>query len=99
MFAGSVADAGCDPVAMIGGALIRIRAYPQIELIWAGPRELFNIVQADSVGCHIIALTPELLRKMPLLGRDLTEYSLDTVKMLFENARAAGFSLNAPVAI
>jgi transaldolase len=71
-----------------------MRSYPQIELIWASPRELFNIVQADAIGCHIITVTHDLLKKLPLIGRDLNEYSLDTVKMFFEDARAAGFTLN-----
>jgi len=99
IFAGRVADAGCDPLPILCGALTRIRAYPQIELIWASPRELFNIVQADDIGCHIITVTHDLLKKLPLLGRDLTEYSLDTVKMFFEDARAARFTLNTPVAV
>jgi len=99
IFAGRVADAGCDPLPILCGALTRIRAYPQIELIWASPRELFNIVQADSIGCHIITVTHDLLKKLPMLGRDLTEYSLDTVKMFVDDARAAGFTLNTPVAV
>jgi transaldolase len=94
IFAGRVADAGCDPLPILCGALARMRFYPQIELIWASPRELFNIVQADAIGCHIITVTHDLLKKLPLIGRDLNEYSLDTVKMFFEDARAAGFTLN-----
>jgi len=99
IFAGRIADAGCDPLPILKGTLTRIRAYPQIELIWASPRELFNIVQADHIGCHIITVTHDLLKKLPLLGRDLAEYSLDTVKMFVEDARAAGFTLNTPVAV
>ena len=100
IFAGRVADAGCDPLPILCGALSRLRAYPQIELIWASPRELFNIIQADNIGCHIITVTHDLLRKLPLLGKDLHQYSLDTVKMFVEDARAAGFSLEtaSPVA-
>jgi transaldolase len=99
IFAGRIADAGCDPLPILCGALARIRAYPQIELIWASPRELFNIVQANTIGCHIITVTHDLLKKIPLLGRDLSEYSLDTVKMFFNDARAANFTLgtSAPV--
>jgi transaldolase len=74
-----------------------MRTYAQMELIWASPRELFNIVQADAIGCHIITVTHDLLKKLPVIGRDLTEYSLDTVKMFFEDAQAAGFTLNSPV--
>jgi transaldolase len=99
IFAGRVADAGCDPLPILCGALDRIRPYPQIELIWASPRELFNIVQADQIGCHIITVTHDLLKKLPLLGRDLTEYSLDTVKMFVDDARAANFTLDAPVTV
>jgi transaldolase len=99
IFAGRIADAGYDPLPILCGALQRIRAYPQIELIWASPRELFNIVQADTIGCHIITVTHDLLKKLPLLGRDLTEYSLDTVKMFVNDARAANFTLETPAAV
>jgi transaldolase len=100
IFAGRVADAGVDPLPILIGALERMRELPQVELIWASPRELFNIVQAGAIGCHIITVTHDLLKKLPLLGRDLTEYSLDTVKMFFEDARAANFSLDAePVSV
>ena len=80
----------------------RIDPHPRLSADRADlgqPRELFNIVQADTIGCHIITVTHDLLKKLPLLGRDLTEYSLDTVKMFFEDARAAGFTLNIPVAV
>lgn len=99
IFAGRIADAGCDPLPILCEALARIRAYPQIELIWASPRELFNIVQAEQIGCHIITVTHDLLKKLPLIGRDLTEYSLDTVKMFVNDARAANFKLetSAPI--
>jgi transaldolase len=93
IFAGRIADTGCDPLPILCAALERIRAYPEIELIWASPREMFNIVQADAIGCHIITVTHDLLRKLPLLGRDLTEYSLETVKMFVNDARAANFDL------
>jgi transaldolase len=93
MFAGRIADAGCDPLPSICGALTRLRNHPHIELIWASPRELFNIIQADQIGCHIITVSYDLLKKLPLLGRDLTEFSLDTVKMFHDDARTAGFTL------
>jgi transaldolase len=96
IFAGRIADAGHDPLPILSGALARIRAFPQIELIWASPRELFNIVQADGIGCHIITVTHDLLKKLPLLGRDLTEYSLDTVRMFVSDARAANLTLETP---
>jgi len=93
VFAGRIADAGCDPIPILCGALLRLRTHPNIELIWASPREVFNIVQADTIGCHIITVTHDLLKKMHLLGRDLDEYSLDTVRMFYEDARAAEYSL------
>ena len=93
VFAGRIADAGCDPLPTICATLTKIRAYPQIELIWASPRELFNIVQADQIGCHIITVTGDILKKLPSLGRDLGEFSLDTVKMFHDDARAAGYAL------
>jgi transaldolase len=97
IFAGRVADTGRDPLPILCGALDRIRACPQIELIWASPRELFNIVQADEIGCHIITVTHDLLKKLPLLGRDLSEYSLDTVKMFVDDAREAKFTLEKSI--
>jgi len=93
VFAGRIADAGVDPLPILRGALARIYDYPQIEMIWASPRELFNIVQADQIGCHIITVTPDLLKKLPLIGKDLTQYSLETVKMFVDDARGAGFVL------
>ena len=96
IFAGRVADAGIDPLPILCGALLRMRNHPQIELIWASPRELFNIVQADNIGCHIITVTHDLLKKLPMLGRDLDQFSLETVRMFYDDARAAEFSL--PVA-
>ena len=93
LFAGRIADAGCDPLPSVCAALTRLRPYPQIELIWASPRELFNIIQADQIGCHIITVSHDLLKKLPLLGRDLVEFSLDTVKMFHDDARTAGYTL------
>ncbi len=93
IFAGRVADAGIDPLPILCSALVRMRNHPQIELIWASPRELFNIVQADNIGCHIITVTHDLLKKLSMLGRDLDDFSLDTVRMFYEDARTAGFSL------
>ena len=91
--AGRIADAGVDPLPIMRGALARMYDHPQIELIWASPREVFNIVQADAIGCQIITVSPDLLKKLPLLGKDLTKYSLETVKMFVDEARAAGFKL------
>jgi transaldolase len=93
MFAGRIADAGIEPEPIMMAALDTLRPLPGIELIWASPREILNIVQADRIGCHIITVTHDLLAKLHLLGRDLNEFSLDTVRMFHRDANAAGFSL------
>ena len=93
MFAGRIADTGRDPVPMMAEAVEILRPYPNIELIWASPRELLNIFQADEVGCHIITATHDLLHKLALVGKDLDDYSLDTVKMFHRDAAQAGFEL------
>jgi transaldolase len=93
VFAGRVADTGRDPVPLMAAAVELLRPHPDIELIWASPRELLNIFQADSIGCHIITATNDILGKLPLVGKDLGEYSLDTVKMFRGDAVKAGFSL------
>jgi transaldolase len=93
MFAGRIADTGRDPVPMMAEAVDILRPYANIELIWASPRELLNIFQADSVGCHIITATHDLLHKLALVGKDLDEHSLDTVKMFHRDAAQAGFEL------
>jgi transaldolase len=93
VFAGRAADTGVDPVPLMRTALGILAPYPNIQLIWASPRELLNIVQADTIGCHIITVTYDLLAKLDLLGKDLAEYSLDTVKMFYRDAQASGFQL------
>jgi len=93
IFAGRIADAGMDPVPLMAQALRLIQPMPNIELLWASPREVFNVVQANDIGCHIITATPDILGKLKSLGKDLTEFSLDTVKMFFNDATAAGFNL------
>jgi len=93
MFAGRIADTGRDPVPIMAEAVDILRPYPNIELIWASPRELLNIFQADSVGCHIITATHDLLHKLALVGKDLDDYSLDTVKMFHRDAAQAGYDL------
>ena len=93
VFAGRIADTGRDPVPLMAEAVDILRSAPKAELIWASPRELLNIFQADEIGCHIIAVTHDILKKLPLVGQSLEEFSLDTVKMFYEDARAAGFSL------
>ena len=92
VFAGRIADTGVDPVPLMVAALHRIHLCPA-ELIWASPREVFNVFEANRIGCHIITITSDLLRRLPILGRDLTEYSLETVKMFRRDALAAGFTI------
>ena len=93
VFAGRIADAGVDPIPTMAEALEVLSPHPQEELIWASPRELLNIVQADQIGCHVITVTHDLLKKLSSLGKDLDEFSLDTVKMFAGDAAAAGYSL------
>jgi transaldolase len=94
VFAGRIADTGRDPVPLMKSALeVCTAADPLIELLWASPRELLNLVQADQVGCHIVTVTPDLLKKIELIGKDLGEFSLDTVKMFHRDASDAGYKL------
>lgn len=93
VFAGRIADTGYDPVPLMTSAVEILKAAPAAELIWASPRELLNIFQADEVGCHVITVTNDILKKLYLVGYDLDEYSLDTVKMFYLDAEAAGFRL------
>jgi transaldolase len=93
VFAGRVADTGRDPVPMMAQAVEIMKAKPKAELIWASPRELLNIFQADDVGCHIITVTHDVLGKLSLVGKDLVAYSLDTVEMFYRDAQAAGFTI------
>ncbi len=93
VFAGRVADTGRDPVPLMAAAVEMLRVAPNAELIWASPRELLNIFHADMVGCHIITVTHDILKKLSLVGYDLGEYSLDTVKMFYDDATKAGFAL------
>ena len=95
VFAGRIADTGSDPVPIMRQALEIMRARPKAELIWASPREVLNIVQANEIGCHIITVTNDILNKLSLLGKDHVLYSLETVEMFYKDAWAAGFSLRA----
>jgi len=93
IFAGRIADTGRDPLPILTGALDCMSSVAYAELIWASPRELLNVLQADAIGCHIITVTNDILRKLPLIGKDLDEYSLDTVKMFHGDALRAGYSM------
>jgi len=93
IFAGRVADSGRDPLPLMRECLGVIAGTPNIELLWASPREILNLVQADDIGCHIITMTNDLIAKIPLLGKDLDEFALDTVRMFHKDAQAAGFAI------
>jgi transaldolase len=92
VLAGRIADTGVDPVPLMAAAVQMLKTCARAELIWASPREVLNIVQADSIGCHIVTATHDILAKLPLLGYSLEEYSLDTVRMFYRDAVAAGFT-------
>ena len=93
VFAGRIADTGRDPVPVMAESVRIMKAKPKAELIWASPRELLNIFQADEVGCHIITATNDILKKLALVGKDLDQYSLETVEMFCKDASAAGFKI------
>jgi transaldolase len=92
VLAGRIADTGVDPVPLMAAAVQMLKPCAKAELIWASPREVLNIFQADSIGCHIVTATHDILNKLPLVGYNLDEYSLDTVRMFYRDAVAAGFS-------
>jgi transaldolase len=93
VFAGRIADTGRDPESIISSSLSLIRDLNCTELIWASPRELLNVFQADKNGCHIITATKDILNKIDLIGKDLDLYSLETVKMFYTDAKASGFTI------
>ena len=94
VFAGRIADTGRDPIPLMSNALEICRAAGRgVELLWASPRELLNIVQAAEIGCDIITVTSDVLAKLPTIGKDLAQYSLETVQMFYRDAQAAGFKL------
>lgn len=97
VFAGRIADTGRDPVPLMTAALELLALAPNAELIWASPREVLNVVQADAIGCHVITVTPDILAKVGQLGKDLHEFSLDTVRMFRNDAVKAGYALDAAV--
>jgi transaldolase len=94
VFAGRIADTGLDPVPIMAKAVDLVASNPNVELVWASPREILNVVQADAIGCHVITLTHDLLKKLHLLGHDLTQLSLETVRMFHDDARAAGYAFD-----
>jgi transaldolase len=93
VFAGRIADTGRDPLPLMIETIKILKTLPKSELIWASPRELLNIYQADEIGCHVITVTKDIIKKLTLIGYDLDMYSLDTVKMFYNDALEAGFKL------
>lgn len=93
VFAGRIADTGTDPLPIMQASVAMLAPYSHVELIWASPREILNVTQASEIGCHIITVTDDILKKLALAGKDHTEYSLETVKMFYDDARACGFSI------
>ena len=93
VFAGRIADTGVDPVPMMAESVKRLAAAPNTKLIWASPRELLNIFQADEIGCHVITVTNDIIKKLSLVGKDLIGYSLETVKMFYDDGKAAAYKL------
>lgn len=93
VFAGRIADTGIDPLPLMAEVVDIMRAKPKSELIWASPRELLNIFHAASIGCHIITVTNDILKKLAFVGKDLEEFSLETVEMFYKDAKAAGYHI------
>ncbi len=93
VFAGRIADTGLDPVPIMAELVKRLKAAPNTALIWASPRELLNIFQADEIGCQVITVTGDILKKLSLVGKDMDDYSLETVKMFYDDGKAAGYKL------
>jgi transaldolase len=96
VFAGRIADTGRDPIPVMKEALTVMKDRPRAELLWASPREILNIFQADAIGCHIITVTHDMLAKLSSVDKDLDQFSLETVKMFHRDALAAGFSIDKP---
>ena len=94
VFAGRIADTGRDPLPIMSECVEILKNLPKTELLWASPRELLNIIQADEIGCHIITATPDVLGKLKLLEKDLSEFSMETVQMFFNDASTAGYTIN-----
>ena len=94
VFAGRIADTGRDPIPLMNDCLKEMKINSNSELLWASPRELLNIIQADQIGCHIITVTKDIIKKLQFTNYNLEDYSLDTVKMFYNDAVDAGFKIN-----
>jgi len=97
IFAGRIADSGVDPIPIMSEARSILARLPKAELLWASPREVLNLFQADQVGCHIVTVTSDILGKLHNIGKDLDEFSLDTVKMFHNDASSAGYTIRTHV--
>jgi len=93
IFAGRIADTGIDPLSIMKESVELVKDYPNLKILWASSRELYNIIQADNIGCHIITITQEIFNKIPMIGKDLNDLSLDTVKMFYNDAKESGFKI------
>lgn len=93
VFAGRIADTGVDPMPIMRESMTILKHLPKAQLLWASPREVLNVVQAEEIGCHIITMTSDIRKKLPSIGKPLAEMSLDTVKMFFNDAQSAGYRL------
>ena len=93
VFAGRIADTGVDPIPIMKESVKILQSNPKAELLWASTRELLNLIQAESCGCHIITITNDILKKVPLVGKDLNQLSLETVQMFYTDARSAGYKI------
>ena len=93
VFAGRIADTGRDPIPLMNDCLKEMKINSKSELLWASPRELLNIIQADQIGCHVITVTKDIIKKLQIVGYDLEEYSLDTVKTFHKDAVDSNFKI------
>jgi transaldolase len=93
IFAGRIADTGRDPMPIMKDAVKVLKPLPKAELLWASTRELLNLIQAESSGCHIITITNDILKKVPQVGKDLSLLSLETVQMFYSDAQSAGYRI------
>jgi transaldolase len=93
VFAGRVADTGVDPLPLMQKTMDYLKDYPNVELIWASPREVLNVIQANDIGCHIITVTNDVIKKLSGLGKDLNMFSLETVQMFYNDAQAVGYKI------
>ena len=93
VFAGRIADTGVDPLPLMQEVIEYLKDFPNVELIWASPREVLNVIQANDIGCHIITVTNDVIKKLNMLGKNLDQFSLETVQMFYNDAQAAGFNI------